>query len=61
MATTRTLYRSETGTPAAIGDELCLSDFRKWTVIEILEIRQNGDQLLRLELPDEDLSSCNRA
>jgi hypothetical protein len=60
MATTRTLYRSETGTPAVIGDELCLSDFRKWTVIEILELRQNGDQLLRLELPDEDLSSCNR-
>lgn len=61
MATTRTIYRSETGTPAAVGDKLCLSDFRKWTVIAILGVEQNGDQLLRLELPDEDLSPCNGA
>lgn len=56
MATTQTLYRGDT--PAAVGDVLRLSDWRKWTVIEILETQQNGDQLLRMELDDEDLSAC---
>jgi len=61
MATTQTLYRPPTGTPAAVGDTICLSDGRKWTVQTILESHDNGDQLLRMEFPDADLLTCDWA
>lgn len=59
MATTQTLYRSPDGIAAMVGDRVRLSVGGEWTVTEILEVAQNGDQLLHLEIDDEDLLACS--
>lgn len=61
MATCTTVYRSPDAVPKVVGDTIRLVDHRLWTVESVLENRECGDQLLRMEIPDEDLLTCSRS
>jgi hypothetical protein len=59
MATSQMVYLPPDGVLKVVGDKMWLGDGHQWSVQTVIENRDNGEQLLRMEIPDEDLLTCD--